>query len=131
MTSALGGGGSPKDLQQGQFSFGPSQFDLGQDYAALGDNLTALVNRYAQLGLGGSTMQGQDLSGTELATQAMIGNQQTTSVQDAATNPALQPATTTPNIGAGSAGATAGLLGAGVNPGAGASPNTGLGGKVG
>lgn len=121
MTSGLGGGGGGKggsDIQQGPFSFGPSPFDLSQDYGAQQDNLTSLVNRYAQLGLGGSTMQGQDLSGTQLATQALIGNQQTQSVGNPATNPALQSPVTTPDTQSASSGSLQGLLNAGVNPGA-------------
>ena len=88
-------------LQQGQFTYGPTPFDMQQDAAAQSDNLTSLVNRYAQLGLGGSTMQGQDLAGTQLATQALMGQQQTAEVGQAATNPALQPATTTPSSSSG------------------------------
>lgn len=85
MTSGGKGG------QQGQFSYGPSQFDLTQILNALGMNEQAITNRYDQLGLGSSSMLQQDLQQAGLQANAAIGQEQTSSVQNPATNPALQP----------------------------------------
>lgn len=79
-----GGAGLP-------FNFGPSPFDLSAIMAALGDNTTAVTNRYKQLGLGGSTMEEQDLAGQQKIADATIGQEQTSSVADPAINTSLQP----------------------------------------
>ena len=79
-----GGAGAP-------FLFGPSPFDLSQLVAALGSNLTGITNRYNQLGLGGSTMEQQDLAAAPSQEQAAVGQEQTSTVTNPAINPALQP----------------------------------------
>ena len=79
-----GGAGAP-------FEYGPSPFDLSQLVAALGLNQQATTNRYDQLGLGGSTMEGQDLAAAGNEEQAAIGQEQTSTVTNPAINPALQP----------------------------------------
>ena len=79
-----GGAGAP-------FLFGPSPFDLSQLVAALGSNLTGITNRYNQLGLGGSTMEQQDLAAAPLQEKAAVGQEQTSTVTNPAINPALQP----------------------------------------
>jgi hypothetical protein len=79
-----GGAGTP-------FNFGPSPFDLSSIMSAVGDNTTAVTNRYNQLGLGGSTMEQQDLAGQENLGQAAIGQEQNTTVADPAINTSLQP----------------------------------------
>lgn len=84
------GQSSGKGGQQGQFSYGPSQFDLAQILSALSGNQQAIGNRYTQLGEGNSTMLQQDLAQAGLAAQAAIGQEQTSSATNPATNPALQ-----------------------------------------
>jgi hypothetical protein len=79
-----GGAGLP-------FNFGPSPFDLSAIGAATGDNTAAVTNRYNQLGLGGSTMENQDLTGQDTMGQAAIGQEQTQTVADPAINTSLQP----------------------------------------
>lgn len=79
-----GGAGQP-------FNFGPSPFDLSSIQSAVGDNTAAVTNRYNQLGLGGSTMEQQDIAGQNEIGQAAIGQEQTQTVQDPAINTALQP----------------------------------------
>ncbi|HEY1880557.1 MAG TPA: hypothetical protein VGG68_11560 [Caulobacteraceae bacterium] len=79
-----GGAGLP-------FNFGPSPFDLSAIMSALGDNTASVTNRYKQLGLGGSTMEGQDLTGQQKIADATIGQEQTKTVSDPAINPSLQP----------------------------------------
>jgi hypothetical protein len=97
--SDIGGGGGGKsgldtNLQQGQFEFGPSQFDLGAIMSAVGGNQQTTTNRYNQLGMGGSTPELQDLANQANLGQAEIGQQQTADVTNPAFNPALQPAET-------------------------------------
>ena len=81
--SDIGGGGSggksglDTNLQQGQFEFGPSQFDLGAIMSAVGGNQQTTTNRYNQLGMGGSTPELQDLANQANLGQAEIGQQQT------------------------------------------------------
>ena len=84
--------GLDTNLQQGQFEFGPSQYDLGAIMSAVGGNQTATTNRYDQLGMGGSTPELQDLAQQSNFGQAAVGQEQTTDV----TNPALNPALQTP-----------------------------------
>ena len=97
--SDIGGGGGGKsgldtNLQQGQFEFGPSQFDLGAIMSAVGGNQQTTTNRYNQLGMGGSTPELQDLANQANLGQAEIGQQQTQDVTNPAFNPALQTAET-------------------------------------
>jgi hypothetical protein len=80
------GGGNPADFQ-----FGPSPFDLSQLVAALSSNLGTITNRYNQLGLGGSTMEKEDLAAAPKQEEAAIGQEQTQTVTNPAINPALQP----------------------------------------
>lgn len=86
--------GLDTNLQQGQFEFGPSQFDLGAITDATTGNTQMTENRYNQLGLGGSTMEGQDVTQEGDLGQAAIGQEQTSDVSNPALNPALQPAET-------------------------------------
>jgi hypothetical protein len=79
-----GGAGLP-------FNFGPSPFDLSSIMSAVGDNTASVTNRYNQLGLGGSTMEQEDLTGQNLLGQAAIGQEQNTTVADPAINTSLQP----------------------------------------
>lgn len=79
-----GGAGAP-------WNWGVSPFDLGAINAATGQNVQDMENRYQQLGLGGSTMEAQDVAGANQAGQAMIGQEQTANVGQPALNPALQP----------------------------------------
>jgi hypothetical protein len=87
------GGGS-----NAPWSWGVSDFDQSQIDTATGENATAIGNRYNQLGLGGSTMEGQDqgtiptpTGGNIGAGKAVTGQEQTANVGNAALNPALQP----------------------------------------
>jgi hypothetical protein len=64
----------------------------------MGDDASATTARYDQLGLGGSTMEGQDLGSQPSQTGglaeeglAMTGQLQTQNVANPALNPALQP----------------------------------------
>ena len=86
--------GLDTNLQQGQFEFGPSQFDLGAIDAATQGNQQTTTNRYNQLGMGGSTPELQDLANQANVGQATIGQEQTTDVTNPAFNPALQKAQT-------------------------------------
>lgn len=104
--STGGGKGGSGQQQQGPFNFGPSAFDLQAIMNALGTSETAMTNRYKQLGLGGSTMLQQDLGNAPSLTGglpkealAMVGQMQTQDVGNAAFNPALQSATSTPQTG--------------------------------
>lgn len=133
MSSIFGGGGNNKQgvsttgygLTGGGFgapwNWGVSPFDQTQIDQATADNTTAMKNRYQQLGLGGSTMEGQDVAGTNQAGQAMTGQLQTQNVSNPALNPALQPILNT-IIGPGGVNSASGLsslagqaLGAGLN----------------
>lgn len=91
----LFGGGN--QFQQGPFSFGPSMFDLAQLLGAGTDNQTAITNRYDQLGLGGSTMEQQDIQGSQLQTNAAIGQEQVADVNNPAINTSLQTPVSTGN----------------------------------
>ena len=98
MSSGGGGGkggisGLDTNLQQGNFAFGPSQFDQSAIDAATSGNQQTTTDRYNQLGMGGSTPELQDLAAQSNLGQAAIGQQQTADVGKAAFNPALQPAT--------------------------------------
>jgi hypothetical protein len=73
------------------FEYGPSPFDLSQISDAVGSNTQAIQNRYQQLGLGGSSMEGQDVTGAQDMGSALIGQEQTQTVTNPAINPALQP----------------------------------------
>jgi hypothetical protein len=96
------GGGSDKsgtsgldtNLQQGQFEFGPSQFDLGALMDAVSGNTQSTDARYSQLGMGGSTPNLQDDANQTNLGQATIGQEQSTDVGNPAFNPALQTAET-------------------------------------
>lgn len=80
----------------GQNNMGVSPFDMQAVMQAAGLNhQEATQNRYQQLGLGGSTMEGQDVAQDALAGQAAIGQLQTQNENTAALNPALQTAGTT------------------------------------
>jgi|SRR5580704_4265509 hypothetical protein len=99
--SQSGGSGSGKGSSGGfdvtgggaglPFNFGPSPFDLSSIMSATGDNTQSVTNRYNQLGLGGSTMEGQDLTGQQKLADATIGQEQTQTVSDPAINTSLQP----------------------------------------
>jgi hypothetical protein len=92
-------GGSPSgggfDLMGGganqPFEYGPSPFSAGQIADAVGANTQAVQNRYKQLGLGGSTMEGQDVTGAQEMGSALTGQEQTQDVTNPAINPSLQP----------------------------------------
>lgn len=97
--SDVGGGSGGKsgldtNLQQGNFEFGPSQFDLGAIMNATQGNEQTTAARYDQLGMGGSTPELQDLANQANLGQAEIGKQQTQDVTNPAFNPALQTAET-------------------------------------
>jgi hypothetical protein len=99
---STGGGASGKEgvsgldtnLQQGNFEFGPSQFDQGAIDAATQGNEASTTARYSQLGMGGSTPELQDLANAAQLGQATTGQEQTTDVINPAFNPALQTAQT-------------------------------------
>lgn len=96
------GGGSSKggisgldtDLQQGQFEFGPSQFDADAISNAVSGNQQSTTARYNQLGMGGSTPELADLANQANLGQAATGQEQTQDVTNPAFNPALQQAET-------------------------------------
>ena len=93
--SAKGGlSGLDTNLQQGQFEFGPSQFDLGAITDAVGGNQQTTTARYNQLGMGGSTPELQDLANQANLGEATQGQEQTQDVTNPAFNPALQTAQT-------------------------------------
>ena len=89
-----GKGGLDTNLQQGNFEFGPSQFDQGAITAATQGNQQTTTNRYDQLGMGGSTPELQDLANQANIGQATTGQEQTQDVTNPAFNPALQTAQT-------------------------------------
>lgn len=94
-SSGKGGvSGLDTNLQQGNFEFGPSQFDLGAIEAATQGNQQTTTARYDQLGMGGSTPELQDLANQANLGQATQGQEQTTDVTNPAFNPALQTAQT-------------------------------------
>jgi hypothetical protein len=73
------------------FEMGPTPFDLQSIAQSVMGNEQAVTNRYNQLGLGGSTMAGQDVAGAQQMGQALTGQEQTQDVTNPALNPALQP----------------------------------------
>jgi hypothetical protein len=86
-----GGTGAP-------WNWGVSPFDQQSIDQATSSNASSITNRYNQLGLGGSTMEGQDLGTTPSVTggnvaqgEALTGQEQTSNVGNPALNPALQP----------------------------------------
>jgi hypothetical protein len=96
------GGVNPTDVTGGgtnaPWNWGVSPFDLSSIVQAFNNASTSTTNRYNQLGLGGSTMEGQDLGtipsatgGLAAASPAVIGEEQTANVGQPALNPALQP----------------------------------------
>lgn len=87
MSSATGGGSKGGS---GDFNYGVSPFDIQSVMNAVGTNEEAINNRYQQLGLGGSTMQGQDIEGAKEQGEATIGQLQTQNVGNSGLNPALQ-----------------------------------------
>jgi hypothetical protein len=96
--SGLFGGGEPKggfQLQGGgseaPWTWGVSPFDQAAINDATGSNVSSTENRYQQLGLGGSTMEGQDVGQAKEMGTAITGQEQTQNVGDPALNPALQP----------------------------------------
>jgi hypothetical protein len=100
--SGLFGGSSKNGLPQGGFqltgggaeapwNWGVSPFDQGAIDSATGSNVQSTQNRYNQLGLGGSTMEGQDVAQAGEMGTALTGQEQTSNVGNAALNPALQP----------------------------------------
>jgi hypothetical protein len=96
-TSSGGKGGISgldTNLQQGQFEFGPSQYDLGAISNATSGNEATTTARYNQLGMGGSTPELQDLAQQANVGQATQGQEQTQDVTNPAFNPALQTAQT-------------------------------------
>src|SRR5580692_10138727 len=86
--------GLDTNLQQGNFEFGPSQFDLGAISDAVSGNQQTTTDRYSQLGMGGSTPELQDLASQVTLGQATTGQEQTQDVTNPAFNPALQKAET-------------------------------------
>ena len=82
----LQGGGS-----EAPWNWGVSPFDQNMIDQATGSNINSTENRYNQLGLGGSTMEGQDVAQQGEAGEAMTGQEQTANVGNPALNPALQP----------------------------------------
>ena len=95
--SGKGGSGSSGgfDVSSGgaglPFNFGPSPFDLSSIMSSVGDNTQSVTNRYAQLGMGGSTPEQEDLTGQNLIGQAAIGQEQNKTVADPSINTSLQP----------------------------------------
>ena len=112
-----GGTGAP-------WNWGVSPYDQSAINAATADDSSMTQARYDQLGLGGSTMEGQDLGSQPSQTGgiaeenlAMTGQLQTQNVGNPALNPALQPQLNQyiPNAaGTQSLGQLAGLAGKGV-----------------
>lgn len=92
--SSKGASGLDTNLQQGQFEFGPTPFDVNTINDVIGQNTQATDARYAQLGMGGSTPNQQDDANQQLLGQAVQGQEQTQQVTDPALNPALQSAQT-------------------------------------
>jgi hypothetical protein len=82
----LTGGGA-----EAPWNWGVSPFDQSAIDTATGSNVTSTENRYNQLGLGGSTMEGQDVNQAEEMGTAITGQEQTANVGQPALNPALQP----------------------------------------
>jgi hypothetical protein len=106
------------------WTWGISPFDQSAIDTATGQNKQSIDARYNQLGLGGSTMEGQDQGTIPTATggnigqgQAVTGHEQTTNVGQPALNPALQPqynstiGSQPANTSASSLGSLAGLAG--------------------
>jgi hypothetical protein len=93
-SSGKDGSGLDTNIQQGQFEFGPSQFDLGAIMDAISGNTASTDARYSQLGMGGSTPNLQDDANQTNLGQATIGQEQTADVGNPAFNPALQKAET-------------------------------------
>lgn len=103
--SNIFGGGAPKGGYTvtgggtgAPWNWGVSPYDQSAINAAVGDDTAATSARYNQLGLGGSTMEGQDLGTLPSQTggiagegEAMTGQLQTQNVGNPALNPALQP----------------------------------------
>jgi hypothetical protein len=96
--SGLFGGGTSKtgyNLTGGgtdaPWNWGVSPFDQSAIDQATGSNVQSTENRYNQLGLGGSTMEGQDVAGAGEMGSALTGQEQSANVGSAALNPALQP----------------------------------------
>lgn len=73
------------------WNWGVSNFDQSAINAATGSNEQAVTDRYNALGLGGSTMEGQDVAQAGTMGEALTGQEQTQNVGNAALNPALQP----------------------------------------
>lgn len=73
------------------WTWGVSPFDQSAIDNATGQNVSSTQNRYSQLGLGGSTMEGQDVTQAQDMGDAITGQEQTQNVGNAALNPALQP----------------------------------------
>jgi hypothetical protein len=95
------------------FTFGVNQFDLQSIVDAFHKNMGATQARYNQLGLGGSSMEAQDLGtapsltgGLPQQEKAVIGQEQTQNVGNAALNPALQPQIDAQLGGGGATGST-------------------------
>ena len=82
----LGGGGTGAPWNWGVSDFDQSLIDQGT-----ASNKSAVTNRYDQLGLSGSTMEGQDVAGAGQMGEAMTGQMQTANVGNPELNPALQP----------------------------------------
>jgi hypothetical protein len=98
-SSGGGGGGSssnPAFLFTGggtgePWNWGVSPFDQNMIDQATASNKSGVTNRYDQLGLGGSTMEGQDTATAGQMGDAMTGQLQTTNQTNPALNPAQQP----------------------------------------
>lgn len=80
------------------WNWGTSPFDLASIINAFNRSSAMTSARYAQLGMGGSTPEGQDLGtvpsvtgGLPQEAAAVQGEEQTANVSNPALNPALQP----------------------------------------
>lgn len=102
MSNLFGGDNKNSGVPQGGFqitgggseapwSWGVSPFDQSAIDAATGSNISSTEARYNQLGLGGSTMEEQDINQAKEMGQAVTGQEQTQNVSNPALNPALQP----------------------------------------
>lgn len=102
------------------WNWGVSPFDQSMINQATTSDETATTNRYQQLGLGGSTMEAQDIGTSPTQTggiigqgEAMTGQEQTENVGQPALNPALQPQLNS-LIGAGQGGSSLSQLASGA-----------------
>lgn len=89
-----------QDNQNGEpWNFGVSPFDQFLVGQSTGENIAAMNNRYAQLGMGGSTPNQQDDAAAALQGSALTGELQTANEGNPALNPSLQPNIPNPQAG--------------------------------